>query len=190
MTTKKIFTKEQEARIWEIVKEAIDANRQVLNLEPTEPVKLKPDFEKWEESGVISRLTNLIIAPEDYYEGDKKLFTWHEAMALDLPDGWRLPTSKEWLQICAEFGAKDDGYSPEAIQAKLWLDLNGWQASDSSGVSNQGSYGHWWSSTASSGTSAYNLLLYTTSVYPQYNDYKYYGFSVRCVKEAEDEVAK
>ena len=188
MSNKKIFTKEQEARIWEIVKEAIDANHQVLNLEPTEPVKLESDFEKWEESGVISHFTNLIIAPEDYYEGDKKLFTWDEAMALDLPDGWRLPTSKEWLLICTEFGATDDEYDAEAIQTKLWLDLNGRLDADS--VSGQGRYGYWWSSTAYNSNLAYYLDLTTTYVNPQNSNYKDSGFSVRCVKEVSDEVAE
>ncbi len=52
-----------------------------------------------------------------------------------------------------------------------------------SGLNLQGSRGYWWSSTAYSGTNAYNLYLGSgsTGVSPAYNVNKIYGFAVRCV---------
>jgi hypothetical protein len=45
----------------------------------------------------------------------------------------------------------------------------------------QGSSGYWWSSTASSATSAYGLGFSTRSVYPAIYNYKHSGYTVRCV---------
>jgi len=47
----------------------------------------------------------------------------------------------------------------------------------------QGSNAHWWSSSLNSATSAYYLYLNTGTIYPQSHHNKYYGFSVRCVKD-------
>jgi len=46
----------------------------------------------------------------------------------------------------------------------------------------RGSYGYYWSSSASVSSLAYGLTFGSSSVYPgTYNIYKYYGFAVRCV---------
>ena len=47
---------------------------------------------------------------------------------------------------------------------------------------NRSTYGYYWSSTAYSSSLAYNLRFYSSNVRPgTYNDYKYVGYSVRCV---------
>ncbi|MBQ3433000.1 hypothetical protein IJG22_01735, partial [Candidatus Saccharibacteria bacterium] len=49
-------------------------------------------------------------------------------------------------------------------------------------VSSRGSYGYFWSSTASSSYNAYYLYLTSSLVYPGTNvSFKYYGWPVRCV---------
>ena len=49
-------------------------------------------------------------------------------------------------------------------------------------MNNQGSNGHFWSSSAySSATNAYNLNFNSSAINPQNNNNKGYGFSVRCV---------
>ena len=52
-----------------------------------------------------------------------------------------------------------------------------------SGLNYQGSYGYWWSSTASDATYAYNLSLGSsdTYVYPAYNRSKGIGRALRCI---------
>ena len=41
--------------------------------------------------------------------------------------------------------------------------------------------GNYWSSTAVSGSSAYNLYYNSGALYPAYQNYRYYGRSLRCV---------
>ena len=44
-----------------------------------------------------------------------------------------------------------------------------------------GGNGHWWSSTASSGSYGYDLYLHGSSLYPAHSSSRLSGFSVRCV---------
>ena len=52
---------------------------------------------------------------------------------------------------------------------------------DSSSFYNGGPYGYYWSSSSYSSTDAYYLSFYSSIVYSADNDYRRYGFSVRCV---------
>ena len=45
----------------------------------------------------------------------------------------------------------------------------------------QASYGYLWSGTTNSGTSAYGLFYYSSSVRPAYNYNRQFGFPVRCI---------
>ena len=53
----------------------------------------------------------------------------------------------------------------------------------SSQLYNVGSNGFWWSSTVNSTDVSRYLNLGTSSVIPQNNGYKYYGYAVRCVAQ-------
>lgn len=143
--------------------------------------------ESWLENGIKSETAGLIIAPEDYTESDKKYFTWDEAMALDLPDGWRLPTRHEWVLICEEFANGPDGRLEFPLLEKaLGLKKNGYYDPEYEKVDNQGSNGHYWSATAySAATYAYSLSFDSSNVSPQGDSSKYYGFSVRLVKDTK-----
>lgn len=146
-------------------------------------------LEKFEKAKPIkSKLANLLIAPEDYIEGEKKHFTYDEAIAIEkkLNNGWRLPTRHEWALICEEFACGSDGrLDPELLTKNLGLDKKGYVIDGSlNGVGSNGSY---WSRTVYSGNSqgAYNLYFYSSGVYPANANNRCYGFSVRLVKELE-----
>lgn len=158
---------------------------------------------EWEEKAIKSKLANLLIAPEDYYELNdnaegtekKEHFTWEEAMALEkkVGNGWRLPTRHEWALICEEFANDENGeLSSEKLRKSLALSLSG-TASEDGDLGNVGTVGCYWSRTAcgqydSVGYySAYGLNLDFSVAYPQGNYSKSYGFTVRMVKELPHE---
>ena len=113
------------------------------------------------------------------------------------PEGWHLPTETEFDALLTAVGA---------TAGKMLKSTNGWK--DNKGESGNGTdaysfsalpagyryydglyYGegdnaNFWSSTESSSNGAYDLGLYYSDVNAYlYNLRKYYGFSVRCVKD-------
>ena len=109
------------------------------------------------------------------------------------PKGWRLPTSGSG----GEFAALDiawGGTGSNRSSANTYSTFTGAYTEGNNGgfdlpgdigpsLNVVGENGHWWSSTAGSSYKAYTLFLGSgnTSVHPQNDDYKRYGFSVRCV---------
>lgn len=130
--------------------------------------KEKYEFDDWNTNGKTSELAKVLIAPENYTEGDKKYFTWKEACAIEkkLNNGWRLPTRQEWTLICEEFGTK-----------------NGVLYSEENVPSYAGNVGYYWSSTPNSNSTQANLLDFhsTLPVNPSNLTNRYQGFSVRCI---------
>lgn len=160
---------------------------------------VRPDYDSWRENGIKSRLAGLIVAPEDYFEGDKKFFTWDEAMEAQksMPDGWRLPTRQEWRLLCEEFGSPDpnEDYDANELCKNLHLERNGWvDSSDMDDynkspekfeeILDQGTHGYWWSAGSYSSTHARNLGINGNYTDPELDNYKTYGFSVRCVAQS------
>lgn len=169
-----------------------------LPTKEAEAVLSEPDddwAERWEREGIKSKLTGLIIAPENVgrehtkrgteYDG-KVYFTYDEAMELEknLPDGWRLPTRSEWALLAEEFGQDENGELDGNVFAKnLNLTLTGLVWSGSLYYST--THGYYWSRVSNSDTNAYYLYFNTSGgLNPQYNLNKRYGFAVRLVKEA------
>lgn len=143
---------------------------------------------KWGKNGIVSKLANIIVAPEDYTEGDKKHFTYDEALEIEkkLPDGWRLPTRSEWVLLCEEFGQKDGLLNGDTLARNLHLNKNGYQIDHSLYCS--GSYGYYWSRRAASDTDdVYALNFDSSGVCQRSSDGRYLGFSVRCVKDIKKE---
>lgn len=137
---------------------------------------------------IVSHLAKVLIAPEDYSEGDKKYFTYDEACAIEkkLDNGWRLPARQEWVLICEEFGTKGGVYNVDTLMKNLGLGKNGLLYSGDDEPSYAGYDGYYWSSTPNGSSYAYNLNFYGTSyIYPSYNHNRYYGLSVRLVKDLE-----
>lgn len=171
------FTKKDREEIAKIIKEVL------ANDEKAEHREKLPDFEKWKEQA-IKLDCGITLAPEDFFVGDKKFFTWDEAMEYEKevlrPNGWRLPTSKEWAILYGHYGinektGEDDA---EGFMGTLKLGLNGYICDDDMdrhnednelfGLIDQGSYGHYWSSTAySTATLAYHLAFDTSAIRPQ-----------------------
>lgn len=152
-----------------------------------ERISNKEQFLQWEKGGIVSKLANVIIAPEDYTEDSKEHFTWDEAMAIEekLKNGWRLPTRHEWVLIAEEFGrdTEKDEFGGKLLKEALSLNMNGYKDCDGR-IWSQGSIAYYWSRTANSSTNAYYLYLNSSgNLYPAYINNRYYGYSVRCVKE-------
>ena len=84
------------------------------------------------------------------------------------PKGWRLPTYNEQQGITSYSSAFSPVYSGFYYSGSL---------------SNTGSYGYWWSSTAYYNFNQYYLYYVSGSLSTRYN-VKYYGFSVRCVRSS------
>ena len=82
------------------------------------------------------------------------------------PKGWRLPTLNEMSGITGYVSAFSPVYSGIYYNGTLIT---------------TGSYGYWWSATADSSNGQYNLNYNSGSLYTN-GDYKYNGFSVRCIR--------
>lgn len=148
---------------------------------------------------VESKLANLQVALTDYYEfsdetnatvvdGKKKYFTYNEAMEVqkNLEDrGWRLPTRSEWVLLCEEFGQDDDGLlSPKKLEENLRLIRGGSVHLDTGSLRYAGGDSYYWSATTyPSATNAYYLAFNSTNVYPSDHYNRFYGFSVRLVRD-------
>lgn len=141
--------------------------------------------------GIIatSKLAGVEIADRDYVEGDKKYFTFDEALEVENKlknTGWRLPTRHEWALICEEFGKDDnDRLDSHILMEKLGLELSGYE---SDGYSNGlGYFGYYWSSTENSNANqAYSLNFYDSGVYPSVSLSRYIGFPVRLVRDIKE----
>ena len=103
------------------------------------------------------------------------------------PKGWRLPTggaitsagNGEFQKLYDAYGNATDFVSDaSAIPSGFWYD---------SFAHHQGSYGFWWSRTASGATSGYDMAFDISNANPQnYVSSKRVGNSVRCVAENQD----
>ena len=93
------------------------------------------------------------------------------------PAGWRMPTGG----ASGEYQALANAYNSSAasFEAALKTPLSGYFYSNTDG--NRGTYGQFWSSTYYGGSYMYNLATGPTTIYPQSNHTRNYGFSVRCI---------
>jgi hypothetical protein len=93
------------------------------------------------------------------------------------PKGWRLSTggsSGEYQSLYAAYSS-DRATFVNALRTPLsGAFVNG-------SVSNQGSYGGFWSSTRSGSNIMYGLNVDTSDVYPQGGSLRHYGSPVRCI---------
>jgi len=135
----------------------------------------------------------------DSKNGDKygKLYNWYavtDPRGL-APSGWHIPSDAEWTKLTDYLG-------DENVAGNKMKNKNGWKyngnGSNESGFSGHpggyrystgafnfiGSDGYWWSSTQNSTSDAWsrNLKDYIGYVYRFFN-FKYYGLSVRCLRD-------
>ena len=88
------------------------------------------------------------------------------------PSNWRLPQSSEYYTLYHQ-------YNYSTLRTTLHLPLSGYV--DKASEKSKGSYGYFWSSTRQNNYYMQALYLTGSSVSPQSNQYRYYGYSVRCV---------
>lgn len=182
------LTKKDTEEITKLVKQIIgesqtDNGGQVELVDKAQEIQMQ--INKWDAKAISTGL-GFVIAPENYYEGDKQHFTWDEAMDIQeniKASGWRLPTVAEWVQLYGRFGIDVYGQDdPDALSSQLLLKKAGYYLSGSFLLG--GSGGLYWSSTAGSTSDAYLLYFDSSVVYPQNGGNKANnGFSVRMIKE-------
>jgi uncharacterized protein (TIGR02145 family) len=134
-----------------------------------------------------------------------RLYDWSAAMNV-CPSGWHLPSREEWVTL-AKYAGGTGTYGDGGTAGKKLKAEDGWNSYTSGGVTysgngtddygfsalpgglrnsdgsfvNAGYYGYWWTATGISGGSAYHSMgCNYDNVYESY-DFKWYGYSVRCV---------
>ena len=129
-----------------------------------------------------------------------RLYNWHAVEdARDLcPIGWHVPTDGEWTVLTDHLGGasvaggqmkttygwygggngnNSSGFS--ALPGGLWDPFNG-------AFTSSGNFGLWWSSSPSSGSTAFYRYMYNSYEGAEASaELLQYGFSVRCVRDAE-----
>ena len=117
------------------------------------------------------------------------------------PEGWHLPTETEFDALLTAVGAtagkmlkstngwKDNkGESGNGTDAYSFSALPAGDRYDGGDYGYGGRYAVFWSSTEVNSSRAYNMYLYYNYDNANlYNDYKFRGFSVRCVKDLQAE---
>lgn len=152
-----------------------------------EPIKDEPEF------GVIatSKLAHVEIADENYTEDGKEYFTFDEALEVEKKmqsTGWRLPTRHEWVLICEEFGVDEQmNLNADALMKNLGLAMRGYSIPNAE-AKFVGQEGNYWSRSANPTdvTLAYYLYFYASAVNPSLNDDRWYGFSLRLVRDVKE----
>jgi uncharacterized protein (TIGR02145 family) len=131
-----------------------------------------------------------------------KLYNWY---AVDdsrglAPEGWHVPSDAEWTELENYLGGSNlAGCKLKEAGTTHWESPNtgatnesgfsvlpgGWRGIDGTFLS-IGSLGSWWSATESTTTSAlYRYLHYDSTYLYTFSNYRYDGFSVRCVKDGK-----
>jgi uncharacterized protein (TIGR02145 family) len=103
----------------------------------------------------------------------------NDPCALELGNGWRLPTSIEWTNVDASGGWAN---RTDAFNSALKLHAAGYLYQSTGPWINQGLTGHYWSSKQS-GTSLGLYLYFHGGDSSVATDSKAAGFSVRCIKD-------
>ncbi|SOE78327.1 major paralogous domain-containing protein [Fibrobacter sp. UWT3] len=120
------------------------------------------------------------------------------------PEGWHLPDTTEWNTLITSVGGvQDEDYAYKWHGAGTALKSTGGWYNDRNGTDafgfsalpagyrdydgnyyGEGHYADFWSSTEGNSSSAYSMYLnYDYDIAGLYGSYKYYGRSVRCLKD-------
>lgn len=98
------------------------------------------------------------------------------------PKGWRLPiggSTGEFKALYDAYGITNNAAGSTSLQQNLGFSLAGLFGSGA--PYDQGARGFYWSSTWGSASNMYSLGFGTSYVNPAGSNYRYYGFSIRCV---------
>ena len=158
---------------------AEDINALPIQEVPFEGVDLGlPSGKKWASANVGA------TSPEE----SGVLLTFDQANALKFDDGFHVPTSDDFQELydhCDWEWTKENGVKGYRVKSKtngnhIFFPCSG--NGDGASWYNRGSYGYYWSASLYSATDGRNLYFYSGGVYPQGNNYRFYGFAVRPVQ--------
>lgn len=116
----------------------------------------------------------------------------YDAARVNMGGNWRMPTKEEcqelydnctrtWTSVNGVNGYRMTSNKAGYTSNSIFLPAVGYYIGTT--LRDEGSGGHYWSSSFNSSTNAYHLLFYSTFVYPQNDRERYYGRSVRAVTE-------
>ena len=95
-----------------------------------------------------------------------------------LGGGWRIPTSTEYANVISSFAAQ--GQTP--YTSPLQMHYSGFLEDTKGLLVDRGARGTFWGSTSTSTTSGM-YYLFNSSTNAMYNDYKWFGFTLRCIRD-------
>ncbi len=108
----------------------------------------------------------------------------YSAMQWPSPDGYHIPSKNERVALCSiltsTFWLTGNAAMMESV---LKMPRAGYRSFASAGITDQGDYASYWSCTAYINGRAYSLDFESTSLSPQHDNYRSYGYSVRCFKD-------
>ena len=123
-----------------------------------------------------------------------RLYTWVAATTV-CPSGWHLPSTTEWKTLFTAVGGSSTAGTVLKSTGGWYNDGNGTDAFGFSALPaglryydgfyyGEGPYAYFWSSSENNSSSAYSMYLYYDydNAYLDINP-KYFGLSVRCVKD-------
>ena len=128
-----------------------------------------------------------------------RLYNWYavdDARGL-CPSGWHVPTDGEWTVMTDVLGGASVAGGQMKSTYGWYGGGNGTNSSGFSGLpggsryfgngsfSSAGNYGYWWSSSPNGSNAWYRYLNNVIENVYRLNNYRRYGFSVRCVRDAE-----
>ena len=119
-----------------------------------------------------------IASPFDWLATQADPDRWATANQGPCPAGYHVPTNAEW-NTADTFGAWNN--NTDTFNSDLKLPSAGFRFRINGLLYNQGTTGHYWSSTVS-GTDARGLIFYSTAALTDSVN-RAYGFSVRCLKD-------
>ena len=111
-----------------------------------------------------------------------RLYTWDAARNV-CPDGWRLPSDKEWGNLRELYGGGESAYSAlmQGGSSGFSALLGGYRSSDGD-FRNLGRNGYYWSSTESSDSHAWYYGFRSKGL-RRGNYNKSWAFSCRCLQD-------
>jgi uncharacterized protein (TIGR02145 family) len=125
---------------------------------------------------------NFIIAPSDPYDwrSPQNANLWQGVSGVNkpCPTGYRIPTNAELDEERASWSSNN---TAGAYASPLKFTIAGKRNYSDGSISDVDSYGYYWSSTID-GTGARYLFFDSSDAYTSDN-YRAYGFSVRCIKD-------
>jgi uncharacterized protein (TIGR02145 family) len=160
-------------------------NLRVFKFRNGDPIPIVQDRQEW----CMSRSSAMCINPNN----GECYYNWYAVIDPRglAPEGFHVPSDEEWDELVNHLG----GNKTAGLHLKSKKTRNGSNASGFSGLpaghrgysgyfNGLGNYGHWWSSSTDEGYGITRLLdSGYSNVYRFDNDFPYYGFSVRLIKD-------